>query len=140
MILVGLSPGADPLEALADGDCDAAVARWAGGVGTVFWIALIGDERVGDGLPRRSGLGGTFGRGGCGSRFFGWAFHDLGAGRGSEVKLTVDTTGSAGEGPVRASVEVGAFIVVWVGPALVGGVVLSGVRRAAGVPVPYSIG
>jgi hypothetical protein len=140
VVLVGLSPGADPLEALAAGDCDATVARWAGGVGTVFWIALIGDERVGDGLPRRSGLGGTFGRGGCGSRFFGWAFHDLGAGRGSEVKLTVDSTGSPGEGPARASVEVGAFIVVWVGPALVGGVVLSGVRRAAGVPVPYSIG
>ena len=80
MGLVGLSPGADPLEALANGDCDATVARWAGGVGMVFWIALIGDERVGDGLPRRSGLGGAFGGGGRGSRFFGWAFHDLGAG------------------------------------------------------------
>ena len=54
--------------------------------------------------------------------------------------MAVDSTGSAGEGPARESVEVGAFIVAGVGPALAGGVVVNGVWRAVRLSVLYSIG
>lgn len=55
--------------------------------------------------------------------------------------MAVDLTGSAGEGPARESVEVGAFIIVaGVGPALAGGAVVNGVWRAVRLSVLYSIG
>ena len=54
--------------------------------------------------------------------------------------MVVDSTGSAGEGPARESVEVGAFIVAGVGPALAGGAVVNGVWRTVRLSVPYSIG
>ena len=63
-----------------------------------------------------------------------------GAGRGSEVKMAVDSTGSSGEGLARESVEVGAFIVAGVGLALAGGGVVNGVWRAVRFSVLYFIG